>query len=116
MLRAPEQARMEQMKRALTVGEVARSLHLNPRTIRYYEARGLLPKAHRSAAGYRLYGEEDVARLQLIRRARLMGLSLAETKPLADWAADGQCNALAPHLLALLESRQIGRASCRERV
>ena len=95
------------MKAGLTIGETARALQLNPRTIRYYEGVGLLPEPRRSPTGYRLYSKQDLERLQLIRRAKLLGLSLAEIKPLVDWATDGRCATLTHQLLSLLE-RELG--------
>jgi DNA-binding transcriptional MerR regulator len=39
----------------MRIGELAKKVALNPRTIRYYEVIGLLPAAPRTAAGYRRY-------------------------------------------------------------
>jgi DNA-binding transcriptional MerR regulator len=60
-------------------------------TIRYYERRGLLPVAERTAAGYRLFGEDAFERLGFIRGAQRMGLRLADVKELLDVADRGQC-------------------------
>ncbi len=60
------------------IGELAGALGLNPKTIRYYEALGLLPAPPRTAAGYRLYGEADRERLRFIAKAKAVGLTLAE--------------------------------------
>jgi MerR family copper efflux transcriptional regulator len=46
--------------------------------VRLYEAKGLLPAAERSAAGYRLYAHSDVELLTFIRRARTLGLHLGD--------------------------------------
>jgi DNA-binding transcriptional MerR regulator len=53
-----------------------------PRTIRYYEELGLLPAAlERGAGSHRLYGEQDVERLeQILRLKDLLGLSLDELR------------------------------------
>lgn len=64
----------------MTVGELARRLRLNPRTLRYYERIGVLPPAKRSRAGYRLYGPSDVERLAFIGKAKRLGLTLEEIK------------------------------------
>ncbi len=56
------------MRVGLTIGQLARELQLNPRTIRYYEQVGLLPRPQRSESGYRLYTRDEKERLQLIRR------------------------------------------------
>jgi len=44
----------------LKIGEVAKRAGCTVKTVRFYEARGLLPPPARSAAGYRLYGEGQV--------------------------------------------------------
>jgi DNA-binding transcriptional MerR regulator len=60
------------------IGELARELGINPKTIRYYEAIGLLPPPRRNAAGYRLYGPAERDRLRFIAKAKVIGLSLEE--------------------------------------
>ncbi|MFN2504728.1 MAG: heavy metal-responsive transcriptional regulator [Acidimicrobiales bacterium] len=62
----------------MRIGELADTLGINPRTIRFYEARGLLPEPERTASGYRSYGQEDVERLTFIKTAQRIGLSLDE--------------------------------------
>jgi DNA-binding transcriptional MerR regulator len=64
------------MTEQLRIGELARRIDVNPKTIRYYEQIGLLPTPHREANGYRVYGQADVERLQFIRRARALDFSL----------------------------------------
>ncbi|MFG2375569.1 MerR family transcriptional regulator [Streptomyces sp. NPDC048504] len=60
----------------LTIGELARSTGLTVRTIRYWSDEGVLTPVTRSAGGYRLYDAECVARLELIRTLRELGLGL----------------------------------------
>jgi DNA-binding transcriptional MerR regulator len=64
----------------MQVGEVARSLGLNPQTIYFYERIGLIPSPQRSEAGYRLFAVSDVERLAFIARAKALGLTLEEIK------------------------------------
>ena len=52
--------------RRLKIGELARQTGLSIKTIRYYERRGLLEQPPRTQGGYRLYGLEEVARVQFI--------------------------------------------------
>ena len=67
----------------LSIGELAREVGLTPKTIRFYEAIGLIPKARRGGMGRRrLYGLEDVERLRFVRTARSLELSLAQTRTL----------------------------------
>jgi DNA-binding transcriptional MerR regulator len=62
----------------MSIGDLATELGLNPRTIRYYEAIGLLPQPPRSASGYRLYGDDDRERLEFIAKAKALGLTLQQ--------------------------------------
>ncbi|MGB3443021.1 MAG: MerR family transcriptional regulator [Actinophytocola sp.] len=62
----------------LTIGELARRTGLTTRTIRFYSDEGLLPPAERTHAGYRLYDGESLARLELLRTLRELGLGLPE--------------------------------------
>jgi DNA-binding transcriptional MerR regulator len=68
------------MRDGMRIGELAARFGLNPKTIRYYEEIGLLPRADRSASGYRRYTRRDAERLGFIRRAKLLGLSLDEIR------------------------------------
>lgn len=51
---------------------------VNPKTIRYYEAIGLLPPPERQPSGYREYSDADVDRLRFVRTAQRLGLALSE--------------------------------------
>jgi MerR family copper efflux transcriptional regulator len=62
----------------LTIGRLAKEAGVGIDTVRFYERRGLLPEPLRTAAGYRLYGNETVARIQFIRRAKQLGFTLDE--------------------------------------
>ena len=64
--------------RPVDIGEAARRVGVSAAALRMYEKRGLLPEALRSAGGYRQYAEEHLQRARLVRRARRMGLSLAQ--------------------------------------
>ena len=93
------------MKAGLTIGELAGELQLNPKTIRYYEEVGLLPEPRRSESGYRLYSGYEIERLRLVKRAKLLGLSLAEIKEIVAYAIDGRCGVLEHRLLSLVEAK-----------
>ncbi len=87
----------------LRIGALAAEAGLNPRTLRYYEALGLLPAPSRSAAGYRLYGEADRACLRFIAQAKAVGLTLAEIGEILALrrAGDTPC----AHVTALVERK-----------
>ncbi|MBA5221333.1 MerR family transcriptional regulator [Streptomyces griseoaurantiacus] len=61
-----------------SVGQVSAFAGVTVRTLHHYDKAGLLSPSERSAAGYRLYGEADLARLQQILFYRELGFSLGE--------------------------------------
>ncbi|MEV6986300.1 MerR family transcriptional regulator [Sphaerisporangium sp. NPDC051017] len=67
-----------------TIGELSRLSGLPVKTIRFYSDAGVLPERERTSAGYRLYGEADVARLELVRTLREIGVGLATIRSLGD--------------------------------
>jgi MerR family copper efflux transcriptional regulator len=66
----------------LTIGRLAKNAGVGIDTIRFYERRGLLPSPARSAAGYRLYHGDTIARIRFIRRAKQLGFTLDEIQNL----------------------------------
>lgn len=68
----------------IQIGEVAERTGLSLRTIRYYEEVGLVVPSARSAGGFRLYAEADVARLMLVRRMKPLGFTLEEMRRLLE--------------------------------
>lgn len=62
----------------MLIGEAAERSGVTADTLRYYERKGLIEAARRSAGGYRLFEEAVVARIEFIRKARGFGLSLRE--------------------------------------
>lgn len=66
----------------MTIGELAKISGVNAKSIRHYESIGLVPKASRTTAGYRIYRDSDVQFLKFIKRARRLGFSMVEIKKL----------------------------------
>ncbi len=67
------------------IGEAAEATGLTQRTIRYYEELGLLKPAAHVSGGNRRYDDEDLERLNLIKRLReVVGLSLADIRTFLD--------------------------------
>lgn len=63
-----------------TPGELAKLTGVTPRTIRYYDQRGLLKPESRSEEGYRLYGSDALLRMQRITMLKFAGFSLGEIR------------------------------------
>jgi DNA-binding transcriptional MerR regulator len=59
-------------------------------TLHYYERLGLLPRPRRSAANYRLYPAEAVRRVQFIKKAQAIGMTLEETRQVLDLKDHGR--------------------------
>ncbi len=89
----------------MRIGELARECGVNPKTVRYYEAFGLLPKAARAPTGHRLYTERDLQRLQFIRRTKQLGLPLASIRQITTYADTGSCQHLRPRLKELIAAQ-----------
>ena len=62
----------------LRSGQVAAAAGVNPQTLRYYERRGLLAEPGRSLGGHRLYPDEAVTTLRVIKAAQRLGFTLEE--------------------------------------
>lgn len=66
------------------IGLVAKESSIPIKTIRYYEELGLLKASGRTEGGYRLFDSEVFTRLNFIKRAQKLGLSLSEIKEFLD--------------------------------
>jgi DNA-binding transcriptional MerR regulator len=66
----------------LQIGDVARQVDLSMRTVRFYEEAGLLTPIGRTQGGFRLYDEDAVDRLLLIKRMKPLGFTLEEMRSL----------------------------------
>ncbi|MFQ6057642.1 MAG: heavy metal-responsive transcriptional regulator [Anaerolineae bacterium] len=82
------------MSEQLLIGQLARAVGVNPKTIRYYEEIGVLPQPARTESGYRLYGPEDVERLEFVLRARSLGFSLDEVREILAFRERGEAPCL----------------------
>lgn len=78
------------MNATMTIGAAASTVGLSAKAVRLYEARGLLPAAKRTPAGYRTYAEADLSRLRFIAAARSLGLHLDQIADILTAAHDGQ--------------------------
>ena len=69
-------------EQTFSIGELAKSMDITPRSIRFYEEQGLLSPTR--IGQHRIYIKKDQVRLKLILRGKRLGFSLAETKTLFD--------------------------------
>ncbi|MFD8638930.1 MerR family transcriptional regulator [Streptomyces zaomyceticus] len=72
------------MSAGLRSGQVAQAAGVNVQTLRYYERRGLLAEPERSNGGHRLYGEDAVTALRVIKAAQRLGFTLEEVAELLE--------------------------------
>lgn len=95
---------------SMNIGEAAKASGVNSKLIRHYESIGIIPKARRTEAGYRVYLKADVHILSFVRRARSLGFSMKEIKKLVSlWRnrarASSEVKALAQGHLKDLEMK-----------
>ena len=87
----------------MRIGELTEAAGTTAKTLRFYEEQGLLPPAERTAAGYRDYAPEAVARIDFVHRGQAAGLTLAQIKQILDIRDHGQ--APCEHVRDLLDTR-----------
>ena len=87
----------------MRIGEIAAQAGVPAKTIRFWEAEGLLPEPARTGSGYRDYESGVVERLVFIRHAQRAGLRLDEIRQILDIsdAGDPPCQ----HVQALIDTR-----------
>jgi DNA-binding transcriptional MerR regulator len=69
---------MVTMEHGLTVGRLAQAGDVKASTVRYYDQLSLLPRPMRTATGYRVFSQQAVRRLTLVRAAQQFGFSLRD--------------------------------------
>ena len=95
----------------LRIGQLATRTGITNETLRFYESRGLLTEPRRSDAGYRLYTEADVSKVEFIVRAKRMGFGLKDIAELLSLRVEresstcGEVKDLAEAKLAEIEIR-----------
>jgi DNA-binding transcriptional MerR regulator len=88
-----------------SIGEMSKNLEMSQRTIRYYEEIGLLNSIKRVEGGRRIYTDADLRRLKLIKRLKIMGMTLSEMQELeAMWTYEKSNEKVLKRLLELLGS------------
>ncbi|MFI5061323.1 MAG: MerR family transcriptional regulator [Actinomycetales bacterium] len=103
----------------LTIGEMARLTGLTVKTIRFYSDIGLVRESERTPAGHRRYDDAGLARLELVRALRDLGLDLATIRTVMERRADlvdvanAHADAIDLHIHQLTLSRAVLRAIAR---
>ncbi len=89
----------------LSIGELSSQLEMSQRTIRYYEEIGLLNSIKRVEGGRRIYTEKDLRRLKLIKRLKIMGMTLSEMQELESmWSYEKSNEKVLKRLMELLNN------------
>lgn len=96
---------MKSGKKPLTVGEAAQRAGVSVRTLHHYDEIGLLRPKSVSEAGYRLYGEEEMKRLERILFFRELEFPLEEIRAIMAHPAYDEREAIAKQL-ALMEKKR----------
>ena len=94
------------------VGELATRTGVSVRTLHYYDEIGLLSPSQRTGSGHRLYGADDVVRLQQIKSCRQLGFSLAEIRDLLSRPDYAPQQVIQLHIERLEEQIQLQRRLC----
>jgi len=95
-----------QIQEYALIGDVAKSLAITTRTIRYYEELGLMGTPYREGTGSRRYSKQDIVRLKFILKLKELGISLKEMQELAqNYDLNNQDqDRIMPQLLDILEA------------
>lgn len=89
-----------------TVQKLSEIANVSTRTLRYYDEIGILKPARINSSGYRIYGREQIDRLQQILFYRELGVSLDKIKVILESPSFNRVEALKEHRLKLLEKQQ----------
>lgn len=93
----------------MNIGEAAKASGIDIKLIRHYESIGVIPKAARTEAGYRIYSKNDLHILIFVKRARALGFSMKEIKKLVGlWRNKSRASAEVKEL-ALQHVKQLDR-------
>jgi len=93
----------------MKIGQLAKATATKVETIRYYEQTGLLPSPARTSGNYRSYGEEHLARLSFIRRARDLGFGIEQVRALLDLSDDRTRDCATVDRIATEHLREVDR-------
>lgn len=94
------------MQKQYSIAQLAKLANISTRTLRWYDSCGLLPAPKNTDNGYRIYGTDEVNRLQQILFYRAMGFELNRIKSILDADGFNPLSTLLSHRNALLEKQK----------
>jgi MerR family copper efflux transcriptional regulator len=100
----------------VNVSDIARIVGIAPSAVRFYERKGILPRAPRQPNGYREYTDGDLCRLRIVVSLRRLGLDLPVAGRLASLCQSGECDAMARDLLPLVSAQRAAIARSRQEI
>jgi DNA-binding transcriptional MerR regulator len=100
----------------MNVSDLARTVGIAPSAVRFYERKGILPRAPRQSNGYREYTADDLCRLQTVVSLRRLGLELSVAGRLAALCESGECDVMARDLLPLVTEQRAAIARTRAEI
>jgi DNA-binding transcriptional MerR regulator len=95
----------------LLIGEITKRSGVSRKALRLYEAAGILPAPRRTVAGYRVFGETDLHRLEFIREAKTLGLTLEAIRELIGAARLPGNGSTRTRVLDMLDTRILQTAT-----
>ena len=88
----------------ISIGNLAKTIGLTTRTLRYYEEMGIMTPPRRLEGAVRVYAPEDVRKLKFILRLKELGLSIKEMQELdAAYAEAKETDKIIPRLIEMLD-------------
>ena len=96
----------EKNGRLMRIGDLAKKAGTTMRTIRYYEQLGLIAPVARTKGGFRLYDEDDLRKLRVIKNLQHLETPLAQVKAFLDGRHQGRvASEIAPGIASLLQGQ-----------
>jgi DNA-binding transcriptional MerR regulator len=90
----------------MRVSQLAEKAGTTAKTIRFYEAEGVLPAPPRQPNGYRDYDSTDLCRTRVVVALRNIGIELSEAGRMATMCASGRCDETSADLAVKVPERR----------
>ncbi|RQW78170.1 MAG: MerR family transcriptional regulator [Geobacter sp.] len=88
----------------ISIGDLAKTIGLTTRTLRYYEEMGIMAPPRRLDGGIRVYTPKEVRKLKFILKLKELGLTLKEMQELdAAYAEARETDKIIPRLIEMLD-------------